>query len=160
MFSTDSSNSHNPMIFQSTNLRQEIAENSVISLINQNEKGVKIQILVLGDSLFPFSTWLMKPYTNPVLSKEQVHFNYRQSQARMVVERAYGQLKRRWWVLMQKNESHKKTVKRMTLACIGLHNICIDIHYEIPKNWDINYDSNLQRITLCYRNQLRKWRIK
>ena len=36
----------------------------------------------------------------------------------------------------------------MTVACIGLHNVCIDIHYEIPKNWDINYDSNLQRITL------------
>ena len=68
-----------------------------------------------------------------VLSKEHGYFNYWQSRAQMVVEAAYGQLKGRWWVLMRKNESHKETVKLMTLACIVLHNICIDIHDEIPK---------------------------
>ena len=46
---------------------------------------------------------------------------------------------------MRKNKSHKKAVKRMTLACIVLHNTCIDVHDEIPKNWDINYNSHLER---------------
>ena len=33
----------------------------------------------------------------------------------------------------------------MTLASIALHNVWIDVHDETPKNWDINYDSHLQR---------------
>ena len=44
-----------------------------------------------------------------------------------------------------KNESYKDIVKRMTLACIVLHIICIDINNETPRNWDINYDSHLER---------------
>ena len=63
--------------------------------------------LVLGDLAFQFSTWLMKPYTNARLPKEQGCFNYQQNRAQMVVEGVYGQLKGRWWVL----KSHKETVK-------------------------------------------------
>ena len=33
----------------------------------------------------------------------------------------------------------------MTLAFIVLLNRCIDNHDETPKNWNINYDSHLQR---------------
>ena len=52
--------------------------------------------LILGDSAFPFRSWLMKPYTNTVLSPQERYFNYRLSRARMVTEGAYGRLKGRW----------------------------------------------------------------
>ena len=83
-------NSHDAIIYQSTNLYQEITENSVRPLIGQNKNGAVLQLLVLGDAAFQFSTWLMKPYTNAMLSKEQGYFNYWQSRARMVFEEVYG----------------------------------------------------------------------
>ena len=78
--------SHDAIIFQRTDLYQEIAENSIIPLIGQKENGVEIHPLVLGDSAFRFSTWLMKLYINAVVSTEQGYFNYRQSGARIEVE--------------------------------------------------------------------------
>lgn len=47
-------NSHDPIIFQSTNSYQEIAKNSLIPLIGQNKNGAVIQSLLLGDAAFPF----------------------------------------------------------------------------------------------------------
>ena len=32
----------------------------------------------------------------------------------------------------------------MTLACVVLYNIWINVYYETPKNWDINYQSDLK----------------
>ena len=101
-----SGNSHDVIIFHSVNLYQELTENSIIPLIGQNENGVEIQLLVLGDSAFLFSNWPMKPYANAVLSKKQGYFNYRQRRTQMIVETAYGQMKGRWRLLMQKKLSH------------------------------------------------------
>ena len=49
---------------------------------------------LITNSAFPLRTWLMKSYTNAVLSPQQRYFNHRLSRARMVTEGAYGQLKR------------------------------------------------------------------
>ena len=45
----------------------------------------------------------------------------------MVVEGAFGQLKGHWQIIQPKNESDLVTVKVMSLACIALHNLCIDL---------------------------------
>ena len=58
----------------------------------------------------------------------------------MVVEGAFGQLKGRWRVLMRKNECKEETLKMMSLACVVLHNICIDLNDNIKKHWDAGYD--------------------
>ena len=52
-------------------------------------KWCQVKLLVLGDSAFPFSIWLMKPYRFAGLSKEEGYFNYRQSRARMLVDGGY-----------------------------------------------------------------------
>ena len=135
-------NSHDSIIFQATDLFQSITEGDTIPNIAKNENGVMISPLILGDSAFPFRKWLMKPFTNAVLSREERYFNYRLSRARMVTEGAYGRLKGRWRVLLRKCESQKETVKVMTLACLALHNICIDRGDTTPKSWDLNYDDN------------------
>ena len=135
-------NSHDSIIFQATDLFQNVTEGNLIPKFGKNENGVMITPLILGDSAFPFRSWLMKPYTNAVLSPQERYFNYRLSRARMVTEGAYGRLKGRWRVLLRKCESHKETVKLMTLACIVLHNICIDLSDTTPTSWDLNYDDN------------------
>ncbi|CAB3997762.1 Hypothetical predicted protein [Paramuricea clavata] len=119
-------NSHDLIIFQSTELWNNITEKGAIPNIGQTVGTTTIYPLILGDSAFPLQSWLMKPYTNAVLTNEQKNFNYRLSRARMVTEGAYGQMKGRWRVLIWKNESEVDQVKTTALACVVLHNICID----------------------------------
>ena len=93
---------HDSIILQSTSLWQEIARGKILPGIAKNVGGVDVPPLIVGDSPFPFQTWLMKPHTNAVLTEKQKYFNYRR--ARMVTEGAYGQPKGGWRVLFRKNE--------------------------------------------------------
>lgn len=133
-------NSHDAIIFQSTKLYAEITEHNLIPQVAKKQDGVDVYPMIIGDSAFPFQTWLLKPYTSAVLTQQQRYFNYRLSRARMVVEGAFGQLKGRWRVLMRKNECEEDTLRTMSLACVVLHNICIDMDDKINKNWDAGYD--------------------
>ena len=92
-------NSHDSIIMQSTTLWQDISHGKILPGIPKGVGGVDVPPLTVGDSAFPFQTWLMKPYTNAVLSEKQKYFNYHLSRARIVTEGAYGQLKGRWRVL-------------------------------------------------------------
>lgn len=76
-----------------------------------------ITVLVVGDSAFLLRSWLMRPFTNAVLTSQQCYFNYRLSRARMVTEAAYGQLKGRWRVLFRKSESGRDQARLTTLEC-------------------------------------------
>ena len=44
----------------------------------------------------------------------------------MVNEGAYGQLKERLRVLFRRNDCSQKNVQNVTMACIVLHNVCIN----------------------------------
>ena len=103
-------NSHDSVIFQSTNLWNSIQEGMLPNVGKQVGK-VNIPPLIIVESAFPLRTWLMKPYTDAVLSPQPKYFNCRLSRARMVTECAYGQLKGRWRVLYKKNESDKEQVR-------------------------------------------------
>ena len=99
-----------------------------------------VQPLIVADSAFPFTKWLMKPYTDAVLSERKRYFNYRLSRARMVTEGAFGQLKGRWRVLYRKCESNRKSVRMTVLACLVLHNICLMKKDTISKRLDLSQD--------------------
>ena len=100
---------------------------------------------MVGGSAFPLRIWLMKPFTNAVLTAQQRYFNYRLSRARMVSEGAYGQLKGIWRVLLRKSESSRDVVRMMTLACMVLHNICIMQGDSISRKLDLSSDGNGQK---------------
>ena len=133
-------NSHDAIIFQSTKLWADIRESELLPHIAKDIGGVTVPPLVLGDSAFPFQTWMMKSYGNAVLTPKQRYFNYRLSRARMVTEGCYGQLKGRWRVTLRKNESSKDEVKTTTLACMVLHNICIDRGETLSRKLDLTLD--------------------
>lgn len=48
--------------------------------------------VILGDSAFSNSSWLLTPYDNPV-TRIQRFFNFKHSQTRFIVEHAFGRLK-------------------------------------------------------------------
>lgn len=136
-------NSHDAVIFKSTDLWNSI-QDGFIPLIGKSVGDVNVPPIIVGDSAFPSQTWLMKPFTNAVLSPQQCYFNYRLSRARMVSEGAYGQLKGRWRVLLRKSESNRDQVRITTLACMVLHNICIMKGDTICKKLDLSNKSNGQ----------------
>ena len=125
-------NSHDAIIFKSTNLWNSIHD-GLLPSIGKSVGEVNVPPLIIADSAFPLRTWLMKPYTNAVLSPQQRYFNYRLSRARIVTEGAYGQLKGRRRVLLPKNESDKEHVRTATLACMVLHNVCLLQGDSIPQ---------------------------
>lgn len=50
------------------------------------------------------------------------YFNMKHSQARNVIERCFGLLKRRWGILRNTTWYPRKTVCRIILACALMHN--------------------------------------
>ena len=111
-------NSHDSIILQSTTLWSDIKDGKLLPNSCQREQNAFFPPLILGDSAFPFDSFLMKPYTNAILAKQQRYFNYRLSRARMVIEGAYGQLKGTWRFLLRKSESNLHGTKIATLACM------------------------------------------
>ena len=138
-------NTHDSMIFQKTLLYKKILEDGIIPDFDFVEGGCKINPVILADSAFEFKSWLMKPYTHAILTKEQKYFNY--IRARMIIESAFGQLKGRWRILLRKCESSVETVKLMSLTCIVLHNLCIELEDVPQRNWDLNNDQSSNKQT-------------
>ena len=112
-------------------------ENETLLKTGKEIGGVYIPALVLADSACPLKSWIMKPYSNAVLTEKQRYYNYRLSRARMVAERAFGKLKGCWRVLHRKCESSAKEVKIVTLACVVLHSICILHNDQLPEYWEL-----------------------
>ena len=59
----------------------------------------------------------------------------------MAVEGAYGQLKGRWRFLLRKSESNHFEVKMATLACMVLHNVCLEQGDTLPAKLDLTIDT-------------------
>ena len=84
--------------------------------------------MLVGDSAYPLSSWLMKPFKQTrTLNESQLRYNHALSQARVVVEQAFGILKGRWRCLYKPMEEKATRVPTTIMACCILHNICIDV---------------------------------
>lgn len=97
--------------------------------LTETFEGVDVPLVILGDAAYPLLPWLMKPFRETRATQEQINFNYRLSQARMTVERAFGRLKGRWRCLLKQNETHITLVSQVISACCVLHNFC-EAHNE------------------------------
>ena len=85
--------------------------------------GTDIPIFLIGDSAYPLSSWLMKPFAhNSNLTPSQRSFNYHLSRARILVENAFGRLKARWRRLMKRNDMNIDTIPCVVTACCILRN--------------------------------------
>ena len=86
-------NSHDSVIFQSTDLWNQIKNQDYLPKIGKKVGSLLVPPLILGDAAFPLQPWLMKPCTNANSTLQQRYYNYWLSRARMVREGAFGQLK-------------------------------------------------------------------
>lgn len=102
--------------------------------------------LLAGDSAYPLTTWLMKPFPDRgCLTPKQRKFNVKFSALRCVVERAFGMLKSRWRIILKTIEQKWTTLKKTVIAACVLRNICIergDVHAADDSDSDDRSDDD------------------
>lgn len=115
-------------------------------------EGVNIRPYILGDAGYPLLGWLMTPYPGTRTAMGPVHwrYNYLQSSARMVVECAFGLLKKRFRLLDGATQVRDvaRTTDMITAGCI-LHNICVDHRDRAVTEEDLNLEED---VDLAYPN--------
>ena len=97
----------------------------------------------LGDGALPLWTFMLKTYGDSIQPDDKRYFNYRNSRARLVTEGTLGRLKIKFKVLFRKCESNKETLKLYGLACVLLHNLCIERGDLVPRKFDLTPDHAL-----------------
>ncbi|XP_018372880.1 PREDICTED: putative nuclease HARBI1 [Trachymyrmex cornetzi] len=100
------------------------------------------QTFLLGDSAYPCLSWLIPPFRdNGHLTPRQTEFNFMHSSIRIIVEKAFGQLKGHFRRIKFFTEYRDITfVTNTVIAACVLHNYCIDKNdvYDFPEYNDIN----------------------
>ena len=112
----------------------------MIPNVVQKVDDIKILPLILGEGALPLWTFMLKPHRDAMLSDNKQYFNYRNSRARLVTEGAVWRLKIEFRVLFRKCESNKETLKLYGLACVVLHNLCIEHSDLVPRKFDLTSD--------------------
>ncbi|XP_054744524.1 putative nuclease HARBI1 [Anastrepha obliqua] len=83
--------------------------------------------VILGDSAYPISQFLMIPHRdNGHLSREQKTFNARLNSTRVFIEQAFGIFKKKFKILNYIEASSIKATSNVIFACAILHNFIIN----------------------------------
>ena len=113
----------------------------ILSGPTRDINGVEIGPLLAGDSAYPLTNWLMKPYPDRGrLTPEQRKFN--KSALRCVVEGVFGMLKSRWGIVLNKIEQKTSMLTKTVVASCVLHNICIERGDLYDDDCDSDNDSD------------------
>ena len=157
---------HDATIFSVSGLYQSLINDENFPRLWTKVNDVMVPPMMLGDSAFPHHTWLQKPYSHGFLTEEENYFNYRLSRGRIVIECAYGEYKGRWRITHRKQECTPTVLARIGLACVVLHNICIDMVDDISIDDDLDttalqeewypFRTNWEQIDLATRREMRK----
>ena len=89
--------------------------------------------LLLGDSGYPIKPWLMVPFKNPETPAQQI-FNQVFTKERVIIERCFGQLKKRFPMLAGVVRVATKQVPKFIVACAVLHNVSKYLHDDLPQD--------------------------
>lgn len=107
--------------------------------------------LIAGDSAYPISPVLMKPFSNAEAANDNDKrlFNQRLSGLRTVMtENVYGVLKRRFPCLREMR-NHLPTAKKIIVATAVLHNLAILWNDEVPVELGPVRQLNAQRVNMA-----------
>lgn len=104
--------------------------------MSQMVSGVRVPPLILGDSAYALSDWMMKPFTDRGnVSREEANFNVRHSTTRVVVENAFGRLKGRFRSIGKRLDLNVENSCNVIAACCVLHNYCEALHEIFDDQW-------------------------
>lgn len=92
------------------------------SLLFQFMNSIQTDAIILGDEGYGISNWLMVPFRNPQSESEKA-FNRIMTSERVIIERCFGMLKRRFPILAYKIRLSVSDAPKIILCCVILHNI-------------------------------------
>jgi hypothetical protein len=95
-----------------------ILRNSTLPAIMKRLKNA----ILLGDGGYGIYPWLITPYKNPV-TLEQLFFNQTYAKERVIIERCFGQLKRRFPMQGYKMRGKLESIPAFIICCAVLLNI-------------------------------------
>ena len=91
----------------------------------------RIDGILLGDSGYPTKRYLMTPFGNPIQAY-QIKYNAAHTRTRVLIEQTFGILKRRFGLLKDKLRLTPDKACKVTVACVILHNLGINVGDIIP----------------------------
>lgn len=98
---------------------------SEIYNILKNERNV----VVLGDMGYGISPWCLTPYKKPQ-GRSQQNFNKIHAKARVVIERCFGQIKKRFPIIGYLLRISQDKIPSVIVACAVLHNLAKTLNDE------------------------------
>lgn len=114
--------------------------------IQMDFKNLFIKItLLLGDSAYPLSPWLLKIFDGNNLSEAQENFNRELCSIRQIIERCIGLLKVRFRCILGERKLRYSPTKvgRIIYSCATLHNFLIFNRYDIRRDIDDDMLANV-----------------
>lgn len=123
---------HDARILRNSTLYQRAEQGDILNgpVVNVNHHDIGPYLV--GDSAYPISPWLQKPFPEATRDRSEIQFNRELSSARVKIECAFGCLKSRWRILQKRLDSDIKFSVKIAIACAVLHNFCIKMGDE----WD------------------------
>jgi hypothetical protein len=119
---------HNARIWRNSDTYRAIRENNSHA------------ILLVGKG-YGLAPWLMTPFRNPV-TQEQQSYNKLHCRERGIIERCFGQLKQRFFILQNKMRLASEQIPSIICCCFVSHNTanCLgDEGFELPQ---MNFNDN------------------
>lgn len=101
---------------------------------NLPDSDIKTPCFFLADEAFQLATNMMRPYSDHNLEEKKRIFNYRLSRARRIIENAFGILVSRWRIFRKPICMYPKTVDKIIMATICLHNFLETVNDLTPAN--------------------------
>lgn len=81
---------------------------------------VSVPTVIWGDLMYPFQTWLMKPYPS-INDPGKRKFKHKLSSCRMLMECMFGRLKSHWYCLWICLDSSGANAVCIVISCYTLH---------------------------------------
>lgn len=90
----------------------------VLDVVRRHDGDVSL----LGDSGYSITPWLLTPFDEPRNAHER-KYNVTHAQERVIIERVFGQLKRRFPILSSQVRIRFENIPKLVISCAVLHNI-------------------------------------
>ena len=116
---------HDGRVLRRSRIFRKAEQREILTIPTVNVSGREIGPYLVGNSAYPLSPWLMKPFPDGTRDPDEIRFNKELSSARVKVECAFGVLKNRWRILIKRFDSSVDFAIRCAVACAVLHNICL-----------------------------------
>ena len=144
-------------VYAESSLKKALENKSLSLPTPANVEGIssKISYHIVADDAFPLTENIMKPFPHRNLNKSQRIFNYRLSQARHVVENAFGILANRFRAFLTTIKLNPDKVVDLVLAACCLHNFMVENNkHAYTSVIHVEDTDQLQLISGTWRNDL------